>query len=105
MVHITDVKNLPEAEGLLSGSSSDAHTEAQPQRSGLFISCRAAALLGLAWAGSVGWAARTGADPLELASTGRQDDKATPTTLSMMKRTHLSIDAIKGGELYYLHED
>lgn len=62
---------------------------------GVFLSWRVAIVLGLCWVASLGFVARTGVDPLELANKDKSYD---PDFLTMMKRTHLSIDAIRGGK-------
>ena len=85
-----------ESAGLLPQNPQNAGLP--PQRSGVFVSARVAIVLGVCWVASLGFVSRTGSNPLE-AQLNEVKSAASPTTLSMMKRTHLSTDSIKEGGL------
>lgn len=69
------------------------------KKGGVFLSYKVGAAVALGWLASLGYVARTKVDVLELSNTDEPGSaKADPNALSMMKRTHLSINAIKEGQ-------
>jgi len=87
-----------ESAPLMEGAPSNPPAAAGGAESrGLFLTWKVVAGVGLMWVASLSVAARSGQDPLMLKALA-DGAAANPTTLAMMKRTHLSIDSIKEGD-------